>query len=279
MFDRIVGRKKMFLCGDFNVDLLNPQGHKGTSEFIYVMHSLGLIPTITKPSRVTAYCATLIDNIYSNVMDTAVSGGLLIEDISDHLPIFAIYHSNHKLKTPEPTTEIRKRRMRTPGTVEAFKADLLKQNWKNVYVNGVQEAYSSFLATFIQLYDKNCPMMIYNVKDKNKQQKCWMTKGLLNACKKKNTLYREFIKHRTENVELKYKVYKNKLTKILRTRKEAYYSSRLEKNRDNMRGTWKVIYSLLKNKNPEFEYPKYIMKKICWLTKKKTLLRSLMISL
>lgn len=213
MFDRIVGRKKVFLCGDFNVDLLNPQGHKGTSELIYVMHSLGLIPTITKPSRVTAYSATLIDNIYSNVMDTAVSGGLLIEDISDHLPIFAIYHSNHKLKTPEPTTEIRKRRMRTPGTVEAFKADLLKQNWKNVYVNGVQEAYSSFLATFIQLYDKNCPMMIYNVKDKNKQQKCWMTKGL-NACKKKNTLYREFIKHRTENVELKYKVYKNKLTKI-----------------------------------------------------------------
>ena len=51
--------------------------------------------------------------------------------------------------------------------------------------------------------------------------KPWISKGLHNACRKKNTLYREFVKHRTQETENKYK-YK-KLTNI-RIRKKQYYS-------------------------------------------------------
>ena len=44
-----------------------------------------------------------------------------------------------------------------------------------------------------------------------KYTKCpWITKGLRNACKKKNTLYRDFLRHRTKDAENKYKIYKNK---------------------------------------------------------------------
>lgn len=42
----------------------------------------------------------------------------------------------------------------------------------------------------------------------------WLTKGLKNACKKKNALYRNFIRKRTKEAEDKYKKYKNKLTSI-----------------------------------------------------------------
>ena len=48
-------------------------------------------------------------------------------------------------------------------------------------------------------------------KDRRKNRhknKPWISKGLHNACKKKNTLYREFVKHRTKEAENKYK-YKN----------------------------------------------------------------------
>lgn len=54
--------------------------------------------------------------------------------------------------------------------------------------------------------------------------KQWMTKGLQNACKKKKTLYREFIKHRTIAAKPKYKRYKNKLTNIMRICKNDYYN-------------------------------------------------------
>ena len=46
--------------------------------------SLGLYTLINKPSRITEYLATLIDNILTNDICTVHNSGLLINDISDH---------------------------------------------------------------------------------------------------------------------------------------------------------------------------------------------------
>jgi len=54
------------------------------------MYSNSLYPTLTRPTRITTHSATLIDNIFTNVIDRPVSSGLIITDISDHLPVFAI---------------------------------------------------------------------------------------------------------------------------------------------------------------------------------------------
>ena len=56
----------IYLCGDFNINLLNYDNHKGTRDCIDVLFSLGLFPLICKPSRITEYSATLIDNIFTN---------------------------------------------------------------------------------------------------------------------------------------------------------------------------------------------------------------------
>lgn len=58
--------KTIFICEDFNIDLLNPNKYKMTDEFINTMYSTGLYPKITRPSRITSHCATLIDNIFTN---------------------------------------------------------------------------------------------------------------------------------------------------------------------------------------------------------------------
>ena len=54
------------------------------------MFTHGIFPVIQNPSRVTDTCATLIDNFYVNVLEYKISSGLLVNDISDHLPIFAV---------------------------------------------------------------------------------------------------------------------------------------------------------------------------------------------
>ena len=56
-------QKVHFICGDYNIDLLNPNKHKLTDDFSELMYSMGLFPTITKPSRITSHSATLIDHI------------------------------------------------------------------------------------------------------------------------------------------------------------------------------------------------------------------------
>ena len=58
----------------------------------YKMSSSGILPRITRPSRVTATSATLIHNIFTNyIVDIKQSGqGLFITDISDKFPVFHI---------------------------------------------------------------------------------------------------------------------------------------------------------------------------------------------
>lgn len=70
-----------------NIDLLNPSSYKKNTDFINSMHSTSLFPVIIKPSRITSDTATLIDNIFVNTIDIDTISGLLINDITNHLPV------------------------------------------------------------------------------------------------------------------------------------------------------------------------------------------------
>ena len=86
----------LFVCGDFNIDLLKNYEHVGSTKFIDAMYSIGLYPLVDKPSRITQYSATLIDNIFTNELTNQIISGLLINDISDHLPIISLTRSSPK---------------------------------------------------------------------------------------------------------------------------------------------------------------------------------------
>lgn len=112
---------------DFNVNLLNPGEHKGTTDFINTFYNITLFPVIVKPSRITTTTtATLIDNIFTNEMDQ-LDAGLLITDISDHLPVFAVFQNVCKVNS-RSTYESRIVRHRTPEAIEVFKEELGRQN-------------------------------------------------------------------------------------------------------------------------------------------------------
>ena len=88
-----------YLAGDFNIDLLKCSKHTATNSFFDTMLLYSLVPTIIKPSRITADSATLINNIYINNLDIAenIIPGILYTDISDHLPVFIIQYSTNKI--------------------------------------------------------------------------------------------------------------------------------------------------------------------------------------
>lgn len=90
---------------------------------IHEYNDLGLYPKITEPSRITPHCATLIDNIFTNDIENNTLRGLLINDISDHLPFFTVYDNNYKRK--QLGVKQGYRRVRTEKTINAFKSDLL----------------------------------------------------------------------------------------------------------------------------------------------------------
>ena len=72
---------------DHNMDFLKSKVHQLMQDFIEMNIDSGLIPVISRPIRITRSSATLIDNIIiSQELINDYRCGLLIEDISNHLP-------------------------------------------------------------------------------------------------------------------------------------------------------------------------------------------------
>ena len=83
-------RKSFFLLGGFNVDILSYNEHNQANKFLDSLVSYSFTPLILQPTRITSHSNTLLDNIFSNVIDLDIISGNLSATISDHLPQFAI---------------------------------------------------------------------------------------------------------------------------------------------------------------------------------------------
>ena len=76
--------KSVYISVDYNITLLNIDKHSLTPEFLDIMFSYSFFPLINRPTRVRAESATLIDNIYCNVLKRNIFSGIFYTEISDH---------------------------------------------------------------------------------------------------------------------------------------------------------------------------------------------------
>ena len=96
--------KPSYYLGNFNLDLLKSSNHPPTNHFIATNFAHSFFPLIAKPTRITSSTATLIDNIFTNVLDQPSSvHGIILTDISDHLPIFHVTYRKLKAKLASTT--------------------------------------------------------------------------------------------------------------------------------------------------------------------------------
>ena len=79
---------EVLVLGDFNENLLKYSEDKQTSEYLDMLLSLGFMPIITKPTRITDHTASHIDDIYTNTPEKLIKSGICLANISNHLPVF-----------------------------------------------------------------------------------------------------------------------------------------------------------------------------------------------
>ena len=100
--------KFVYLCGDYNIDLLKNHRNNPTNHFYESSIACGFVPKITLPTRICDTTSTLIDNVYTNVYDKPHISGILISPISDHQMYFCALNDNaakNYNKTKYITTE------------------------------------------------------------------------------------------------------------------------------------------------------------------------------
>ncbi len=119
------------LLGDFNINL-----HKSDSpsmaNFLNTLYSTYFFPQILKPSQITSSSAFLIDNIFFNSMDFDTTSGLLMSDISDHLPVSQIIHTKGYNRCNNSDHAHSKYRKFTRKNMESFKSLISAISWDEV---------------------------------------------------------------------------------------------------------------------------------------------------
>ena len=101
-------KKEIIPMGDFNINYLNCDSDKDTSNFIDTMNAFSLYPTINTPTRTTAASKTLIDTIFYDDFTKKISAGNILMSISDHLTKYLLIsnqtevsQNNSKKETPK----------------------------------------------------------------------------------------------------------------------------------------------------------------------------------
>ena len=115
-------------------------------------------------------------------------------------------------------------------------------------------AYAEFLSIFSEQYNICCPVKTIRAQIA-RRDKPWLTNGLKNACRKKNRLYKIWLHSQTPAAESRYKMYKNKLTSILRTAEKEHYSKLLPYAKGNIKDTWTILNAAMNTKKSSTEFP------------------------
>lgn len=201
--------KQCHIMGDFNLDLLHYDQHGFTQEFIDSLFSHMFIPLINRPTRLTSHSATLIDNIFTNCFSQNGVNGIVLNDISDHLPVFAISSA------------------KTLACEKGIKS--YKRDYSEINITKFQSYHT--LTGVLSWWDRTpinyMILLLQNIIDILKTASLlntpWITKGLLTSVRTKHKLYKKYLANPIPYRDSHYKNYKNKLNHLIRIAKKHYY--------------------------------------------------------
>ena len=82
------GCASCILLGDYNINLFNSSTDQDTDNFLKALFTNSVLLMITQSTRYGDQSATLIDNVITNKYLGQHLSGILLNDFSDHFPIF-----------------------------------------------------------------------------------------------------------------------------------------------------------------------------------------------
>ena len=233
---------------DHNLDLLKSHQNQITNDFLDLNIENEILPSITKPTRITKTSATLIDNIMiSRSLQHKYESFVVVEDLSDHLACLTILKDQNKCVKGLRFIKTRKL---DDKKIDQIVQRLLDVNWVEKLNNlDASTGFNYFHKLLIDCIDDLAPEVEIKISYNKIVRDPWITKGMLNSIRKQKKLYLDHLKDTTITNKNKYKSYRNQLQKILRTAKTAYFREKCKEYKQDSRKLWKLIHEIL-NKQP-----------------------------
>ena len=237
----------IIIAGDQNFDYMKINTHNHTADLFDLHVSHGLIPTITRPTRITHSTATLIDNIYIKLHnEDLLHSGILTIKLSDHMPVFAFYGKQLR-KKPKPV-KIKTREF-NEANISRIKEKLERYDWTDLNTLDANDGYDIFSGKLHSIINKISPEKTITIPSKKVIREPWVTKGIMKSSHSLDKLYRKSLtKSKDHPVNAAFRTYRNKFNKLKKIAKQNYYHDLFNKYKTNARKTWEVMRSII-NKN------------------------------
>lgn len=225
------------LVGDININIHSDSDF--AQDYLNILNSNGFISYINKCTRIQDNQKSCIDHFFIKTHVDKIYPIIYEENITDHYPIIILIKSDHQYKKIYQQINYKKY-----INYPKLKTDLKYENWHEIYNNeDVNLITDTFINKLTQYILKNTKQI--KIKNPEKPRKKWITKSLLQSIKTKNDMYEKVRKNPEDNnLKLEYKKYKNKLCQLIKTTKNQYYKSEINKNAGSSQNLWNTINNL-----------------------------------
>ena len=207
-----------YILLDSNINLLSPHPHPTTTlSYLETIQRNGFIQCILRATRFQNSSHSLIDHIITNTRANHITTGVVVADVSDHLPTFIQLPSLF----PKIAQKTETKRNFSEENISKFKANLNNLGWDEVLGGeDVDVCYTNFWATFKSIFDITFPLTTTKF-NRNFHKICsYMTQGLLVSRRNKIYLHKKSIAEPTpENIQ-KFKTFRNLYNKLVRASKK-----------------------------------------------------------
>ena len=199
---------------DHNMDFLKSNKHESTQNFINQNLEMGMLPTITRPTRVTKTSATLIDNIVISMNYVGkYSNNVLIDNVSDHLPSILLLSG---VTAHKKESVLLKSRDLCKRNLAALKRSLGNTKFEDLVVdNDLNTSFNNVHGKLLEQINLFVPETTRKISGKKLRREAWISAGLLKSIAKCKKLYKDTLKSTcTDKVRSRYIQYNAMLRKL-----------------------------------------------------------------
>lgn len=238
-------KNKIILCGDLNIDFLSHSDSRNSLVDIVGAYNIDFI--IDEPTRCTSNSSSSIDYICTNLNSEHynLSCTIIENGVSDHMAQILTYDCPQSQKSYNFVYT----RVFNDYSYNTFLNYLSRESWASIYncqsVNEGFELFSNILKHYFQI-----AFPIKKLKNGNKSNKLWLTRGIIISSHKLKFLYKIMTQTRNEADKEYYKKYKKIYKEVILAAKkmqnEKTVLTAINKNKE----IWKLIHnSVEKNQN------------------------------
>ena len=160
-----------------NMDLLKASKHKHTQDFLDYNLDQDMLPTITKPTRLSKTCASLLDNMFlSRNLQCSFISGILVTDLSDHLPTLMVLKDLKEHTKPHKIVTIRKI---NNNNIRKLDEDISSYDWHGILEQlNTEQSFELLHKIVLQSFNTYMPEITKRLGKRTKIKEPWITSGM-----------------------------------------------------------------------------------------------------